>query len=54
MTGLRTQMKALGLAGGLLFNRDKTDADGQVVAYKVDNGTSMLAQNAFKLSMMTR
>ncbi len=51
MSNLRQHLANVGLAGGLLFNRNKTDADGQAVRYKIDTGTSPLSRTAFSTSL---
>ncbi len=54
MSNLRQHLANVGLAGGLLFNRNKTDADGQAVRYKIDTGTSPLSRTAFSTSLASR
>ena len=53
MTSLRTHMKNVGLAGGLLFNRQKTEFNGDFNGWKLDTGTTPRALAAFKASLMS-
>jgi hypothetical protein len=50
MTNLRANARSVGLTGIVHFNRDRTDNDGQVVAYKITNGSTPKTQAAFKAS----
>ena len=51
LTDLRDSMRTVGLAGGMLFDRTKTDNNGAKVAYKIDAGLTPLALAAFKSSL---
>ncbi len=51
LTDLRGSMRTVGLAGGMLFDRDKTDNNGAKVAYKIDAGLTPRALAAFKASL---
>jgi hypothetical protein len=53
LTGLRQSMVEAGVAGAVHFNRDKTDVgSGLAVRYKIDNGTTPKALQAYKASML--
>ena len=54
LTDLRARVSRLGLSGALLFNRDRTDADGRYVAYRIDTGRTPQAQAAFGASLRQR
>jgi len=51
LTDLQGSMRTVGLAGGMLFDRNKTDNNGAVVAYKIDAGATPQAQAAYKSSL---
>ena len=51
LTDLPGSMRTVGLAGGVLFDRNKTDNNGAVVAYKIDAGSTPQAQAAYQASL---
>ena len=53
LTDLRGSMRTVGLAGGMLFDRNKTDNNGTTVAYKIDTGSTPKGLAAFKASLTT-